>query len=169
MTLAQTILPQLDHEMALTRKVLERIPEDRLDWTPHPKSFTMLALASHLAFIPTLGVWAIKTESFDVAPVGSEPHRRPVLGSRTEVLAALDENAAQLRAALADVSDEALQQPWSLLFGGKARFTLPRIGVIRGIVLSHMIHHRGQLTVYLRLCDVPVPSIYGPSADEGQF
>jgi uncharacterized damage-inducible protein DinB len=166
MTLAQTILPQFDHEMALTRKVLERIPENNLGWAPHPKSFTMIALAAHLAFIPTMGLRAITTESYDIAPVGGEPRRPPVLNSRPEVLAAFDENVTTLRAALAGVSDESMLEPWSLLAGGKPRFTMPRVGVIRGIVLSHMIHHRGQLTVYLRLCDVPIPSIYGPSADE---
>lgn len=169
MTLAETILPQFDHEMALTRKVLERIPEDRLGWAPHPKSFTMIALASHLATIPGLGLRALNSESFDVAPAGGERPNRPVLNSRPEVLAAFDENVAKLRAALAEVSDEAMLEPWSLLAGGKPLFTLPRVAVIRGIVISHMIHHRGQMTVYLRLCDIPVPSIYGPSADEGQF
>lgn len=168
MTLAQTILPQLDHEMALTRKVLARIPEDRFGWTPHPKSFTIGALAAHLATIPMLGLTALQTESFDFMPPGGEPYRRPVFNSIPEVLAALDDSVAKLRAALAETSDEALLQPWSLLLGGQTRFTMPRVGVIRGTVMSHMIHHRGQLTVYLRLCDVPVPSVYGPSADEEQ-
>lgn len=169
MTLAQTILPQLDHEMALTRKVLERIPEDRLDWAPHTKSMTMLALATHLAMIPGLGLKALASESYDVAPAGGEPVRPPTLKSRAEVLAALDANVPALRAALAAASDEAMMQEWSLLAGGQALFTMPRVAVIRGIVISHMIHHRGQMTVYLRLCDVPVPSVYGPSADEGRM
>lgn len=169
MRIAETILPQLDHEMALTRKVLERIPEDRLGWAPHPKSFTMLALAAHLATIPSWGPAIITTESLDIAPVGGEPFRPPVLNSRPEVLAAFDEFVPKMRAALAGASDETMLKPWSLLSGGKEIFTMPRVGVIRGFIISHMIHHRAQLTVYLRLCDVPVPAIYGPSADEGGF
>lgn len=166
MNLAQTVLPQLDYEMPNMRKVLERIPEDRLGWTPHPKSFTMLALASHLATIPSYVGWTFKTESLDVAPVGGEPLRPPQLNTRAEVLEMFDRSWAEARAVLETASDEQLLQPWSLLSAGTPLFTMPRIAVVRGIVLSHMIHHRGQLTVYLRQCDVPLPALYGPSADE---
>jgi len=166
MNLAQSRLPDFDHEMALTRKTLARVPEDRNEWRPHPKSFTMLALASHLATIPSYTGFTFKTDSLDVAPVGKEPMRPPELKTRAELLEAFDRGVAEAREALAAATDEAMLQPWSLLKGGQTIFTLPRVAVVRVMVMNHMIHHRAQLGVYLRLCDVAVPAIYGPSADE---
>lgn len=168
MNRAQVMLIEFDHEMAKTRKTLERLPEDRFDWRPHPKSFTMRELGTHLAFIPFMGKTALTTERFDVVRDGAGM-RPPKFDSRAEVLALFDRNAAEMRALLEKTEDEAMLQPWTLQADGKEIFTTPRIATLRNMVLNHMIHHRGQLTIYLRLCDVPVPAIYGPSADEAAF
>jgi uncharacterized damage-inducible protein DinB len=165
MPLNQALLPEFDHEMANTRKSLERIPDGKSDWKPHPKSTTLNGLATHLA---TIGQWAeaiVGQDSFDVA---SAPPQPP-LKSKAEILAAFDKSAATARKAIAGASDEQLMKPWSLLSKGKNIFTLPRVAVLRSFIMNHTIHHRAQLGVYLRLNDVPVPSIYGPSADEGQM
>ena len=165
MALNQALLPEFDHEMQSTRRTLERVPEDKLGWKPHQKSMSLGGLATHLA---TINHWVDATigmDSFDVAGVPPTPE----LKSRGEILAMFDQNAASARKAIAGASDADLMKPWSLLSSGKAVFTLPRIAVLRSFILNHTIHHRGQLSVYLRLNDVPVPSIYGPSADEGQM
>ena len=166
MSLAQTLFPEFDHEMASTRKSLERVPEDRMDWRPHPKSFTMQALAAHIAICPSWLPMTLQTDNLDVAPVGQPPMKPPELKTRAEMLEAFDRGVAEARAALGAVTDEALRQPWSLLSGGKPIFTETRAEVVRGMIMNHLIHHRAQLGVYLRLCDIPVPAIYGPSADE---
>lgn len=168
MRLSETLLPEFDHEMANTRKTLERIPEDKFDWKPHEKSTALGGLATHLANIPSWGALAIHTESFDMAPQG-QPLRVPQANSRQEVLEAFDRNIAAARSAIVGASDEHLLNPWSLLSDGKTVLTLSRIAVLRSFILNHSIHHRAQLGVYLRLNDVPVPSIYGPSADEGEM
>jgi uncharacterized damage-inducible protein DinB len=169
MSLAQTILPEFDQEMKGVRRALERVPDDRLGWKPHPKSMTLGRLASHLAELPTWAVHSLKLDSLDIAPPGQPTPRGASLGSRQEILALFDAKVAEARAAIAEAPDEAFGQPWSLLRGGQTIFTLPRLAVLRSAVLNHMIHHRGQLTVFLRLNDVPVPSLYGPSADEPTF
>jgi len=163
--LSKALLPEFDHEMATTRRTLERVPEDKLGWKPHEKSMTLGALATHLA---TINHWAeaiMGTESFDVGTASPNPE----LKSRSEILAAFDANTASARKAIASATDAQLFQSWSLLNKGNAIFSLPRIAVLRSFILSHQIHHRGQFSVYLRLNNVPVPSIYGPSADEGSF
>jgi uncharacterized damage-inducible protein DinB len=167
MPIAQSLLPELDQEMAGTRKTLERIPEDKFDWRPHPKSFTMIALATHIANMVGWGGDVIKEDSFDVAPPGAEPYREEPAGSVAALLAKFDRNYAKFREALAGASDETLMKDWSLLAGGKVIFTKPRAVCLRGDVLNHLVHHRAQLGVYLRLNDAPVPALYGPSADEG--
>jgi uncharacterized damage-inducible protein DinB len=167
MALSQTLLPEFDHEMANTRKSLERIPEDKLDWKPHEKSMTAGGLATHLANILTWAVHVINEDSLDVAPPGAPPYRVPAARSRQEALDMFDKNVAAARAAIAEASDELLLKPWALLSGGKTIFTLPRFAVLRSFIMNHSIHHRAQLGLYLRLNDVPVPSIYGPTADEG--
>ena len=160
--LSNALLPEFDHEMQTTRRTLERVPEDKLGWKPHQKSMTLGALATHLATI-THWVDAIAgMDSFDVTSVPPTPE----LKSREELLKAFDENVARARKTIAGISDAAMMKPWSLIAGGKTMFSLPRIAVLRSFVLNHIIHHRGQFSVYLRLNDVPVPSIYGPSADE---
>ena len=166
MTYADTILPEFDQEMANTRKVLARVPDDKLDWKAHPKSQSIGWNASHLANIPTWASITVTQSSFDLAPPGVPPPKTEPLKSRAEILARFDKNVADARQALAAASDEQFAQPWSLLKGGQTVFTLPRSAVIRTFVLSHMIHHRAHLLVYLRLNDIPVPGMYGPSADE---
>ncbi|HZS07863.1 MAG TPA: DinB family protein [Blastocatellia bacterium] len=167
MALSQSILPEFDQEMANTRRTLERVPEDKFDWKPHEKSTAMGGLATHLANLPSWVVYAIERDSLDIAPPGEPPLRLPPANSRNEILEAFDRNIAAARAAIAGASDEHLLKPWSLLSGGRTVLTLPRIAVLRSFVMNHTIHHRAQLGVYLRLNDVPVPSLYGPSADEG--
>jgi uncharacterized damage-inducible protein DinB len=166
MTLREALLAEFDQEMANTRKSLERVPDDRMGWRPHPKSSSLGRLATHLAEIPAWGAMALEHDSFDLSPPGSAPHQPAFIGSHQEILDLFDKNVAAARAALAGVGDETLGKPWSLLSGGKAIFTLPRLSVLRNFVLNHTIHHRAQLGVYLRLNDLPVPALYGPSADE---
>jgi uncharacterized damage-inducible protein DinB len=166
MPMSQYILPEFDQEMANTRKVLERVPEDRLDFKPHEKSMSMKQLATHVALIPSWGVETLTKDSIDIAPPGAPPYQPPEMATRQALLDAFDQQAAAARAAIAAASDEDLRKPWSLLAGGNTVFTMPRGSVLRGMVMNHIIHHRAQLGVYLRLNDIPVPAIYGPSADE---
>lgn len=167
MAISGSLLPEFDHEMANTRKTLERVPEDKLDWKPHHKSWAMGGLATHISNLPSWAVFTINQDSLDLAPPGAEPFRLPEAKSRQEFLEMFDKNVADARAAIAGASDEHLFKPWSLLKGGNTLMTMPRVAVLRSFVMNHIIHHRAQLGVYLRLNDVPVPSIYGPSADEG--
>jgi uncharacterized damage-inducible protein DinB len=166
MTLREALLAEFDWEMSNTRKSLERIPDDRMEWRPHPKSSSLGRLATHLAEIPAWGATALEQDSFDLSPPGSAPHQPAFIGSHSEVLELFDKNVAAARVALAGVSDESLGKPWSLRSGGKTIFTLPRLSVFRNFVLNHTIHHRAQLGVYFRLNNLPVPALYGPSADE---
>lgn len=166
MSIAQMLLPEFDQESATTRKVLERCPEDKYGWKPHEKSFSMAALATHVANIPSWMVLTMNQDSFDVNPPGSPPYREDPVASRAELLEKFDSNTTAARAALEGVSDDQMMKPWSLLSGGKIMFTMPRSAVLRGMIMNHAIHHRAQLSVYLRLNDVPVPAMYGPSADE---
>jgi uncharacterized damage-inducible protein DinB len=152
--------------MKNTRRVLERVPDDRLSWQPHPKSMSMGRLATHLAELANWGGTILGGDSFDIAPPGGQGYKPRTAESRQEILDLFDANVAATRALLERVEDETLGQPWSLLRGGAPIFTLPKAAVLRSMIFSHVIHHRGQLTVYLRLNDQPVPSIYGPSADE---
>jgi uncharacterized damage-inducible protein DinB len=169
MPLNQALLPEFDLEMANTRKTLERVPEDKFGWKPHEKSFSMGALATHLATLPSWGSLAIQRDSIDIAPEGEPPPKTEPVKSLKELLERFDRNVATTRDALASASDEDLLKTWTLSKGGKAVFALPRVAALRSFVLNHNIHHRAQLGVYLRLNDVPVPSIYGPSADEAPF
>jgi uncharacterized damage-inducible protein DinB len=166
MPLRDALLPEFDHEMANTRKSLERVPEDKFGWKPHDKSGTMGWLSNHLAEIPGYVPVTLAQASFDIAPQGEHPQPAKPAASRSEILGAFDKNVAAARAAIAGAEDRVLMQPWSLLAGGKTIFTMPKIAVLRSFVMSHTIHHRAQLGVYLRLNNVPVPAIYGPSADE---
>ena len=166
MAINQALLPEFDHEMANTRKTLERVPDDKLGWKPHEKSMTMGRLTGHLAELPGWVAATINQDSLDVAPVGAPPQQGVTAKSRQEALAMHDAKVAEGRAAIAAASDEQLMRPWTLLMGGKSIMTMPKIAVLRGFVMNHTIHHRAQLGVYLRLNDIPVPSIYGPSADE---
>ena len=165
MGLIEALLPEFDHEMTTTRKVLERVPEDKFDWKPHVKSFSMGELAQHVATIPMWGSVTLSQSELDVA---GDQRPAPVK-TRAELLSMFDQHVATTRNTLTGTADAALMAPWSLKRGTQTIFTMPRIGVWRGFVMSHLIHHRAQLAVYLRLNDVPVPSMYGPSADEGAF
>ena len=169
MGLSDALLPEFDHEMANTRRTLERVPDDKLAWKPHTKSGTMGWLASHIANIPSWAAIAIGQDSLDLAPPGAEPHRTPEARSRKELLEIFDKNVADGRAAIAGADDNRLLATWTLLSNGQTVLTMPRIGVLRSFVMNHSIHHRAQLTVYLRMNDLPVPSLYGPSADEGRM
>lgn len=169
MPISAMLLPEFDQEMANTRKTLERVPEGKPDFRPHPKSMTLARLAGHVAEIPMWAAGALTTDSFDRAPPGGAPFEALVMKSRKQVLEAFDSNVAAARKALEVATDELLGKPWALLRGGQTILKMPRLVVLRTLVLNHLIHHRAQLGVYLRMNDVPVPSIYGPSADEGGF
>ncbi len=160
------MLPEFDQEMANTRKVLERLPDDKFGWKPHEKSMSLGQLANHIAHMATWGALTLEQPTFDVAPVGGPTAQTPKATSQSAVLEHFDAGAKKFRALLAEASDAALGEEWSLLMGGNAIMTMPRIAVLRGMVLNHIIHHRAQLTVYYRLNDIPVPGLYGPSADE---
>jgi uncharacterized damage-inducible protein DinB len=167
MRLNEVLLQEFDREMSSTRKTLERLPEDKLEWRPHEKSFKMGDLATHLANIPTWIGYTMEQDSMDMHPPGAPAPRATPAGSRAELLARFDKNVSAARGTLAGARDEQLGKPWTLLVGGKEIFTQPKIAVLRSFVMNHSIHHRAQLGVYLRLNDVPVPAIYGPTADEG--
>jgi uncharacterized damage-inducible protein DinB len=166
MNYAETILPEFDRETANTRKVLERVPEDKLDWQAHPKSHTIGWNANHLAEILGWVEGVLTAPSWDIAPIGGEPYQSPKLTSRQGILDLFDRNVTAARKALAAVKDDQMAQQWSLLKAGTPLFTMPRASMVRGFVLSHLIHHRATLCVYLRLNDIPVPGMYGPSGDE---
>ncbi len=165
MAIAAALLPEFDHEMANTRRTLERVPENKFAWKPHEKSMTLGRLTGHLSELPGWGVSTLERDFFDLAQGG----QGAVAKSRQEALDMFDKGVTALRAALARANDEHLMKPWTLRIGERVILTLPRIGVLRAVILNHSIHHRAQLGVYLRLNDVPVPSIYGPSADEGNM
>ena len=167
MTLTETILPEFDQEMANTRKTLDRVPDGKFDWKPHEKSYSLAGLATHLADIPIWTANAFNQDEFDVMPPGSPPYHLEDLKSRDALLAEFDKNVAAARAALESASDEKWRGNWTLLAGGRQILKQPRTQIVRSFVLNHLIHHRAQLGVYLRLLDVPVPAVYGPTADEG--
>lgn len=167
MKLSHTLLPELDHEMATTRKLLERVPDDRLGWKPHDKSMSLGRLATHVAELPALAARVLTQDSHDINPPGGPGYQPKVAESHAEMVELFDANVRNVRELIESAEDDAMRQPWSLQAGGQAIFTLPRTAVLRTLFFNHLIHHRGQLSVYLRLNDVPVPAIYGPSADEG--
>jgi uncharacterized damage-inducible protein DinB len=166
MALSDSLLPEFDQEMAATRKSLARVPDDKFDWKPHAKSMTVRQLTTHLALFPSWMIDTLEKDSFDYAPLEGEAYKPPAMNSHQDLLETFDRDVAKAREALKGSSDAQLMAIWSLLAGGKTIFSMPRIAVLRGMVMNHMIHHRAQLGVYLRLNDVPVPAIYGPSADE---
>jgi uncharacterized damage-inducible protein DinB len=169
MSISQALLPEFDQEMASTRKVLERIPGDKLNWKAHEKSNTIGWVGVHLADIPVWTAMVLGGDSLDIAPPGGKPYETPKAESVPAILELFDKNVAAGRAALAAASDDEFFKPWSLLKGGAVIFTMPRIAVVRSMVMNHSIHHRAHLCVYLRLNDVPVPGLYGPSGDESRF
>jgi len=168
MTIGQSMLSEFDQEMQNTRKVLERCPDEKWNWKPHEKSGTLGWLAGHVGTVPEWITMTINTEELDYAPVDGPSYQPPKIENRAQLLAAFDKGSAEARAALAKVSDADMAKGWKLLAGGQEIFIMPRIACIRGMCLNHLIHHRAQLTVYFRLVGVPVPGLYGPSADEAQ-
>jgi uncharacterized damage-inducible protein DinB len=167
MTIAEGLLPEFDQETQNTRKMLARIPEDKLGWKPHEKSMDLAGLATHLGNMPRWTVEVLEQDSFDMAPAGGQPVREEPVTSIEGALVMFDRNVADARAAIASCGDERFTASWSLLSGGETIFAMPRIAVIRSMIMNHLIHHRGQLSVYLRLNHVPIPPMYGPTADEG--
>ena len=169
MAIRDSILPEFDHEMATTRTLLERVPEGNPDWKPHEKSMSIGRLAGHVAELAGWGKTAIVQDSLDFRPVGGPAYQPFLMTSRKQLLEVFDKNVTEARAAIAGASDEEFMKTWTLLSGGKQILAMPKIAVLRSFAINHVIHHRGQLSVYLRLNNVSVPSIYGPSADEGQM
>jgi uncharacterized damage-inducible protein DinB len=166
MALKDALLPEFDHEMGTTRRVLERVPDPDLAWRPHERSFSMGKLAGHIANIPHWVEIAIDNTVFDVASVGDDGRPKEP-ESVAAILKAFDDNVKKARAKIDAQPDPALFAMWTFKNAGQEVFTMPKIAVLRGFVMNHIIHHRGQLSVYLRLRNVPVPAMYGPSADEG--
>lgn len=164
MGMADPLMGELAHEGATTRRVLERVPEDKLSWKPHDKSMSLGQLALHIARIPGSIAYLLKDDTFE----GTPPPPAEAT-SREQLLAAHDEALLQAKAALGGWGDEALAAQWSFVRGGKTMMAAPRGAMVRSLMLNHWYHHRGQLTVYLRLLGVPLPSVYGPSADENPF
>jgi uncharacterized damage-inducible protein DinB len=162
MSIAQAFLAELQHEAASTRKILALVPEDRADWTPHAKSFTLGKLALHTADMHRWIGMTIRETELDFAKGGPPP----TFTTTAALVAMLDALVADASAALAGASDASLQEPWTLRAGPQVFFTMPRVQVLRSMVFNHIIHHRAQLSVYLRLLDIPIPGLYGPSADE---
>jgi uncharacterized damage-inducible protein DinB len=163
MKYADTILPEFDRETANTRKVLERVPDDKLDWQADSKSHTIGWNANHLAEILGWVEGILTTPAWDIAPIGGEPYQSPKLTSRQAILDLFDRNVAAARKAIAEVKDDQLPQPWSLLNAGTPFLTMPRATMMRRFVVNHLIHHRAILCVYLRLNHIPAPGMYDPS------
>ncbi len=166
MAIYEALLPELAMEAATTRKFFERLPEDKLSFQPHEKSMPLNRLAGHVAELFGWGTTTLETDQLDFAPVGAPPFQPLLASSREQLLGEFDKGVAGFRAALPKTTDQDFMTPWTLLSGGKVFFTMPRITVIRSMVLNHIIHHRAQLGVYYRMNNVLLPSSYGPSADE---
>lgn len=164
MKLADTILMELDQEAKTTKRVLDRIPEDKLSWKPHPKAFSLGQLALHIASVPGNVAAAAVPDTME-APTFTQPEAK----SRKEVLDTFSKSLESAKDALQKMDDARLNSTWSLTKNGKVLMAVPRIAFLRSVLMNHNYHHRGQLSVYLRMLDVPVPSIYGPSADENPF
>jgi uncharacterized damage-inducible protein DinB len=165
MGMVEGLLSEFDMEMQNTRKVLERVPMDKSDWKPHAKSGNMGWLAWHVAYLPA---WLAPTFTANELDLATLP-KTETPKTREELLAFFDKNVKDGRAALANAKEQAMGDIWTLKKGPMSLFAIPRVAVWRGIVMNHLIHHRAQLGVYLRLNDVPVPALYGPSADENPF
>jgi uncharacterized damage-inducible protein DinB len=161
MSFSEMLLPEFDEEMRNTRKMLEAVPTEKFGWKPHDRSMTLGRLASHVGEMPGWVTVTIGQDKLELTP-GQKPY---LAESQEQLLADFDKQVSTAREAIAGATDERLAQPWSLVYGGHTMFSNPRSVVLRTMVMSHMIHHRGQLSVYLRLLDVAIPGMYGPSAD----
>src|SRR6266487_899707 len=169
MPLADWLIPEFDEEMAATRRVLERVPDGKAAWKPHPKSMTLGRLATLVAELPAWAVNAVTRDELDIMPPGGPAPKFAALESTARILELFDRNAAEARAAIARTADPEFQKPWAFKVAGRTVNTSPKFTVYRRTVLNHLVHHRGQLTVYLRLNGIPVPAVYGPTADEPHF
>lgn len=169
MAISDSILSEFDQEMAGTRRTLERVPVEKFDWKPHEKSMSMAGLATHLSNLPSWTTYTLAQDSLDLAPGGKQLPSATIPATSAELLATFDSNVATARELIAGTADPDFMKLWQLQRNGVTLLTLPKVAVLRGFVMNHNIHHRAQLGVYLRLNDIPVPSIYGPSADESPF
>jgi uncharacterized damage-inducible protein DinB len=165
MPIANALIMELEQEAKTTRALLARVPDDKLTWKPHDKSMTLGELALHIATAPGGTAQAGALDGFDYGNFSKPPEPE----SAAAIVAAFDEGIARAKAILGGLDDAAMAGTWSLVRDGQPVMSVPRAGFFRAIMLNHLYHHRGQLSVYLRLLDVPVPSIYGPSADENPF
>lgn len=163
MTISESLLPEFDSEMESTRKMLAAVPDGKWDWKPHPKSMSLGGLAGHIA---DMAGWAVETIEKDSLAFSSGDFKPYIPESTESLLSLFDEKRQQARGAITKASDADMAHVWSMTWDGHKVIEMPRIAVLRGMVMNHMIHHRGQLSVYLRLLDQKVPGSYGPSADE---
>ena len=164
MRLVDLLLPEFDHEMASTRRVLARAPDAMLSWRPHERSWTLGGISTHLAHLPSWGVSILKKNNYDlVRDAGDRPVEKI---SVADVLATFDRHVSDARAALVEITEGELIVPWSLKRDGVVMMSVPRIQAFKSFAINHAVHHRGQMTVYLRLLNIPLPPIYGPTADE---
>jgi uncharacterized damage-inducible protein DinB len=166
MRIADALVDELTLEAATTKRVLERVPEARLGWQPHPKSMSLGQLALHVATLPNLVTQFLSGDALDFESVPKEP---PTVATHAHLLAAFASSTEQARSYLANLSDERATSVWRLVAGERHLLAAPRAAMLRSLLFNHWYHHRGQLLVYLRLLDVPVPSVYGPTADENPF
>lgn len=166
MPLVDALLPEFDHEFATARKLIERVPDADLSWKPHEKSMSLGQLAGHVANLAFWCTMTLSKDFYDLAANSDPEARLDPPASRDELVKTFDDKVKTARGQLAQTTDAQMLAPWSLKHGDQVIFTMPRIAALRSFVMNHMIHHRGQLSVYLRLKNVPLPSIYGPTADE---
>jgi uncharacterized damage-inducible protein DinB len=166
MPLSAVFLPEFDHEMRTTRALLERVPENAAAWKPHPKSFSLGELAEHVSSVVRYGAATLQLPELDFASPANARFKTREFTTTRQLVERFDENVRDTRAALSAVTDADFKATWTLRVGDRTVFSLPRSAALRSFIFSHLIHHRGQLSVYLRLRDVPLPPIYGPTADE---
>jgi uncharacterized damage-inducible protein DinB len=165
-TITDPMVNEFRQEVATTKRVLERVPEQKLSWKPHAKSMTLGQLASHIASVPGSVARLLQQDSFDVSQGNFVP---PQPKSMQEVLTAFEQSVRDAEQCLQGMTDDRARETWRLVRGDQELMSLPRVGFARSVMMNHWYHHRGQLSVYLRLLDVPLPVIYGPSADENPF
>ncbi len=165
MTFSETLLPEFDEEMKNTRKLLECVPDGKFDYQPHPKSMTLGRLATHVAELPSWTTYTLDSDVFDM-----QPDFKPRLATtRAELLSIFDQGVADARQKIAAATDEEWQKIWTFKFAGETVMSMPKSVVVRSTIMNHLIHHRAQLGVFLRLNNVEIPGMYGPSADEQKF
>lgn len=163
MALNQAFMMELEHEAGSTKKLLDRIPEEKFDWKPHDKSMSMIQLAAHIAEMPA---WLMMTVTTDELDFATTPYQRPNFTTKQELLEFFDKNVKEAQETLKNTDDTKMMETWTMRNGEQIFMQLPRITVLRSSVFNHLYHHRGQLSVYLRMNEAPVPGMYGPSADE---